>query len=46
MTGVGVNDVLAIREADCSIAMAEGSDAARPISHSYYYNKIFFHGPK
>jgi len=32
MTGDGVNDVLALRDADCSIAMAGGSDAARQVS--------------
>ena len=33
MTGDGVNDVLALKEADCSIAMAEGSDAAKNIAN-------------
>ena len=33
MTGDGVNDVLALKEADCSVAMAEGSDAAKNIAN-------------
>lgn len=32
MTGDGVNDILALREADCSIAMASGSDAASQVA--------------
>ncbi len=32
MVGDGVNDVLALREADCSVAMAAGSEAARQIA--------------
>lgn len=33
MTGDGVNDILAMKEADCSITVASGSDATRNISH-------------
>ncbi len=41
MTGDGVNDVLALKEADCSIAMASGSDAARNVSQLVLVNDDF-----
>lgn len=41
MTGDGVNDVLALKEADCSIAMASGSDAARNVSQLVLVNNDF-----
>ena len=33
MTGDGVNDILALKESDCAISVAAGSEAARNVSH-------------
>lgn len=41
MTGDGVNDSLALKEADCSIAMADGSEVARNISNVVLLNSTF-----
>lgn len=41
MTGDGVNDVLAFKEADCSIAMQSGSDAARAAANIVLINSDF-----
>lgn len=41
MTGDGVNDILALKVADCSIAMASGSDAAKSVSHLVSLNNGF-----
>ena len=41
MTGDGVNDVLALKEADCSVSMASGSEAARNVSQLVLVNNDF-----
>ena len=41
MTGDGVNDILALKEADCAIAMANGSEAVRSVSHMVLLNSDF-----
>lgn len=46
MTGDGVNDVLALKEADCSIAMQSGSSAARCVSQIVLLNSDFSSMPK
>ena len=46
MTGDGVNDVLALKEADCSIAMQSGSDAARNVSNLVLLDSNFASMPK
>lgn len=46
MTGDGVNDVLALKDADCSIAMAAGSDAASHVSQLVLLDSDFSAMPK
>lgn len=46
MTGDGVNDLLALREADCSIAVADGSDASRQIAQVVLLDSDFSHLPE
>ncbi|MCH5157094.1 MAG: HAD-IC family P-type ATPase [Clostridiales bacterium] len=46
MTGDGVNDILAMKESDCSISLAGGCDAARQVSHLILMDDSFSNLPK
>ncbi|MGN0804349.1 MAG: HAD-IC family P-type ATPase [Candidatus Coproplasma sp.] len=46
MTGDGVNDILALKEADCAISVASGSEAARNVSHLVLMDNNFANMPK
>ncbi len=46
MTGDGVNDVLALKTADCSIAMANGSDATKSVAQLILLDSNFSSMPK
>ena len=45
MTGDGVNDVLALKDADCSVAMASGSEAAAQAAQVVLLDSDFAHMP-
>lgn len=46
MTGDGVNDILALKEADCAISVASGSEAARNVSNLVLMDNNFSSMPK
>ncbi|MBQ2711777.1 MAG: HAD-IC family P-type ATPase [Clostridia bacterium] len=46
MTGDGVNDILAMKEADCSVAIAAGSEAARSVANLVLMDSKFSSMPK
>ena len=46
MTGDGVNDILAMKEADCAVSVASGSEAARNISNLVLQDNNFASMPK
>lgn len=46
MTGDGVNDILAMKEADCAISVASGSEAARNVSNLVLQDNNFASMPK
>ena len=46
MTGDGVNDILALKEANCSVAMASGSAAARNVADIVLADSDFSHMPE
>ena len=45
MTGDGVNDILALRDADCSVAFSSGSDAAAQAAQVVLLDSDFAHMP-
>ena len=46
MTGDGVNDILAMRESDCSITVATGADSAKSVAHIVLTDNNFNSMPK
>ena len=46
MTGDGVNDILALKEADCAVSVASGSEAAKNVSHIVLLDNNFSSMPK